>query len=68
MKAAELRNKNDEDLAKLLAEHRSELLDLRFQHSNLALENPAKLGQVKRQIARIHHVINEREIAAKAGS
>ena len=71
MKAVELRTKNDDDLVKALSERRSELLDLRFQHSTSALEDPSRIAQVKRSIAKIQTVMTERRVAAakaEAGS
>lgn len=56
----ELRGKGHDDLEKLLDERCSELLDLRFSHATGALDNPARLGKVKRDIARIRTVLNER--------
>ncbi len=43
MKAADLRDLSDDDLARALAERRQELFNLRFQSATGALENPARL-------------------------
>ena len=53
MKAEEIRNLTDDELTEQLATTRKELFNLRFQHATGALENTARLGQVKKQIARL---------------
>ena len=65
MTARELRDLSDEELAKRLAETREEVFRLRFQLATGALENTARLAQVKRDVARILTVQRER---AKAGT
>lgn len=62
MKTSELRDKTQEELQKELGELKSELFKLRFQLVTNQLENPMKLKDVKRSIARIKTVIREREI------
>ena len=61
MKAKQLRDMSDDDLARALAERRQELFNLRFQSATGALENPARLKLAKREIARILTVRTERE-------
>jgi large subunit ribosomal protein L29 len=61
LKAKELRDLSDEELAKRLAETREELFNLRFQAATGALENTSRLGLTKRDIARILGVQAERE-------
>jgi large subunit ribosomal protein L29 len=63
-KAIELREMTDDELVSRLAETRQELFNLRFQHVTGQLDNYARLGQVKKDIARISMVLREREIAA----
>ena len=53
MRAKELRELSDEELTKRLAESREELFNLRFQAATGALDNTARLGLAKRDIARI---------------
>ncbi|HEV2810964.1 MAG TPA: 50S ribosomal protein L29 [Acidimicrobiales bacterium] len=60
----ELRNLADEDLLERLAEAKSELFNLRFQHVTGQLDNHARLGQVRRDVARLNTLLREREIAA----
>jgi large subunit ribosomal protein L29 len=61
LKAKDLRELNDEDLADRLKETRQELFNLRFQAATGALENVARLALAKREIARILTVQNERQ-------
>ena len=60
MRVSDLRALSDEELVKRLAERREELFNLRFQAATGALENTARLGLAKREIARILTVQNER--------
>ncbi len=62
MKASEIRNMTQEELQKELSELKSELFKLRFQLVTNQLENPMKLKDVKKSIARVKTVIREREI------
>ena len=64
MKARELRELSDEELAKRLAESRENLFNLRFQMATGALENTARLRLAKHDVARILTVQREREAAA----
>ncbi|NLH96380.1 MAG: 50S ribosomal protein L29 [Clostridiaceae bacterium] len=67
MKASELRNMTQEELQKELNELKSELFKLRFQLATNQLDNPMKLRDVKKNIARVKTVMREREIkGAKA--
>jgi large subunit ribosomal protein L29 len=61
LRPRELRELSDEELAKRLAETRDELFRLRFQVATGALENTARLGSVKRDVARILTVQRDRE-------
>jgi large subunit ribosomal protein L29 len=63
-KPAELREMDEDELSNRLAEAKQELFNLRFQHVTGQLDNYARLGQVRRDVARIATVLREREIAA----
>ena len=54
----------DSELLSQLGERREELFNLRFQLVTGQLDNSARLGEVKRTIARIMTELREREIAA----
>lgn len=61
MRARELRDLSDEELQKRLAESRENLFNLRFQLATGALENSARLGLAKRDMARIMTIQAERK-------
>jgi large subunit ribosomal protein L29 len=63
-KAAELRELADDELVSRLNEAREELFNLRFQHVTGQLDNYARLGHVRKDIARMLTLLREREIAA----
>ena len=59
MKAAELRSMSVEALENKLKELKAELFNLRFQHAINQLDNPHKMTEVKRDIARVMTVLQE---------
>lgn len=61
---SELRELHDDALAQRLAEAKEEMFNLRFQHATGQLDNSARLGQVRREIARLETLLREREITA----
>jgi large subunit ribosomal protein L29 len=63
-KATELRELTDDVLDLRLAEAKDELFKLRFGHATGQLEDTNRLTIVKREIARMHTLRREREIAA----
>ena len=63
--AAELRELADDELVERLEENREELFNLRFQVVTGQLDNPQRIGEVKREVARILTVQRERSIAAE---
>jgi len=63
-KTAELRNMDTEELESRLDETRQELFNLRFQIVTGQLDNSARIGQVRRTVARMETILREREIAA----
>lgn len=62
MKANEMIDRTQEELQKELVELKSELFKLRFQHATNQLDNPMKLREVKKSIARVKTVLREREL------
>ena len=66
MKVTELRELSAEELASKLAEMKQELFNLRFQHAINQLDNPKKLAEVKKTIARIKTIIHEKELEDSA--
>jgi large subunit ribosomal protein L29 len=63
-RVSELREMDDDELATRLVEARQELFNLRFQHVTGQLDNYARLGQVRKEIARLETILRENEIAA----
>ena len=63
-KVQEMRGLSDADLVGRLAEARRELFNLRFQLATGQLDNSARLGVVRKDIARLATFLREREIAA----
>jgi large subunit ribosomal protein L29 len=63
-KIAELREMNLDELELRLTESRHELFNLRFQLVTGKQDNSARLGQVRKEIARIFTLLREREIEA----
>ena len=61
MKATELRNKNSEELEAMLKDLKGELFNLRFQLAINQLENPHKITETKKEIARVMTVITEKK-------
>jgi large subunit ribosomal protein L29 len=61
LRARELRELSDEDLAKRMSDTRQELFNLRFQSATGALENSARVKLAKREIARILTINLERQ-------
>ena len=60
MKAKEIREMSSEELSKKLAELKNELFNLRFQLAINQLDNPHRITAVKRDIARVMTVLNEK--------
>ena len=60
MKVTELRDMTADQLQAKLKELKSELFNLRFQHAINQLENPHKISDVKKDIARVMTVLQEK--------
>ncbi len=59
MKANEIRDMNTDEQKAKLVDLKQTLFNLRFQHEIGQLENPGKIKEIKRDIARIKTVIRE---------
>ena len=66
MKAAELRNMSDQDLAAALRDAQKTLFDLRFQSATDRLETPSMMRKARRDIARVKTLQRERELKKAA--
>ena len=60
MKVAEIRNMTPEQLEAKLKELKDELFRLRFQNAIRQLDNPHKISDVKKDIARVMTVLQEK--------
>ena len=65
MKANEVRKMSASELEAKLGELKKDLFNLRLQHATNQLENPVRIAQVKRDIARVKTVIRELELAGQ---
>lgn len=63
MNIKDIRTKTTEELNATLIEKKEALLNLRFQHAINQLDNPHKIVEVKKDIAKIMTAIREKEIA-----
>ena len=62
MKINKIREMSSPDLEKELGELKSELFKLRFSLATNGLDNPMKIKEVKKDIAKIKTVLTEREL------
>ena len=67
-KPAELRELTPVDLAQRLAETQRELFNLRFQLATGRLENPSRIGVLRREVARLRTLETERALEAEGRS
>ena len=61
MKASEIRSMSAAELESKLVELKKDLFFLRMQHATNQLDNPLKIAETKRDIARVKTVIREKE-------
>ena len=67
MKISKIREMSSPDLEKEFGELKTELFKLKFSLATNGLDNPMKIKEVKKDIAKINTVLTERKIAeAKA--
>jgi len=61
MNAKEIRDRSDDELRKALGDLEEQLFKLRFQKSTGQIENPIKIREVRKDIARMLTVMGERQ-------
>ena len=61
MKSSEINELSPEEMQRKISDLKEELFNLRFQHEIGQLENPQKMKQIKRDIARIYTISREVE-------
>ena len=64
MNVKEIRDKSNDELLKTLDEFKKELFDLRFQRATGSIDNPRRIRELRKSIARILTVLKERESEA----
>ena len=63
MELKKMREMTEVELNAELAKMKKELFNLRFQHVTGQLENPVKMRELKKEIARVKTIIREKELA-----
>ena len=64
MKASEIRKMSAAELNEKLVSLKKDLFFLRMQHATNQLDNPLKIAEVKRDIARVKTIIREQQTAS----
>lgn len=62
MKAREMRELTDAELTKKFGDSKDELFKLRFQMATGQLDNPMKIKEVRRKMAKVKTIMREREL------
>ena len=65
MKATEIRKMSAAELEAKLGDLKKDLFQLRLQHATNQLENPIRIAEVKRDIARVKTLIREQQLAGR---
>ena len=63
MELKKIREMSEAELNSELVRMKKDLFNLRFQHVTGQLENPIKMRETKRDIARVKTIIREKELA-----
>ncbi|MDD2372021.1 MAG: 50S ribosomal protein L29 [Syntrophomonadaceae bacterium] len=63
MKANKVRELTDDELNRKVSDYKEELFNLRFQLATGQLDNPMRIRDVRKNIARCKTVLRQREIA-----
>ena len=65
MKANEVRKMSSAELETKLVELKKDLFNLRLQHATNQLDNPIRIAEVKKDIARVKTIIREQQLAGR---
>ena len=65
MKAIDVRKMSAAELENKLVELKKDLFNLRLQHATNQLENPGRIAEVKKDIARVKTIIREQQLASR---
>ena len=63
LKTSEIRDLPADELIQRLTDTKEELFNLRFQNATGQIDNYSRLGELKRDIARIKTILRERELS-----
>jgi large subunit ribosomal protein L29 len=66
--AADLRSKSDAELAELVKTTKGQLFETRFQNYTNRLNDTAKIGKLRRELARLNTLITERRRSGQTAS
>ena len=62
MKTNEIRKLSTEDINKKIAESKEELFNLRMKQATGSLENPSRIHELRKTVARLKTILREREL------
>ncbi|MBR2707944.1 MAG: 50S ribosomal protein L29 [Bacilli bacterium] len=62
MKINELRELSDEELKNKISECKAELFNLRFSQATGSLEQPSRIKELRKAVARMKTILREREL------
>jgi len=65
MKANEIREMTVEELNRKESDLKAELFNLRFRMATGQLDNPMKIGEIKKDLARVKTILKEKEVKAQ---
>lgn len=65
MKANDIRKMSAQELETKVLDLKKDLFQLRLQHATNQLENPIRIAEVKRDIARVKTIIREQQLAGR---
>jgi len=65
MTNSEIRELSNEQITKKIEETKEELFNLRFQQATGSLENPSRINELRKLVARMKTILRERELASK---
>ena len=65
MKANEVRKMSGEELQTKLQDLKKDLFNPRLQHATNQLDNPIRIAEVKKDIARVKTIIREQQLAGR---
>lgn len=66
MKAEKIKELTDEELVRKVSDYKEELFNLRFQIATGQLDNPMRIRDVRKNIARCKTILRQREISRES--